>query len=126
MIPGLAYPEDLRATFPYVFGAAAEKRSRIRLVAMSVDLQGPMDVEPVRTALDEVRATEEEFSQFFGNVFDQLQGLSLEVFARHKCLEIDTDCADLREVREGFRQIAGEFSGIKEELKQMRNLLESK
>ena len=61
--------------------------------------------------------------EFFGDVFDQLQALSLELFARHKCLEIGTDRS---EIREGFRQMAGEFSGIKEELKRMRNLLETK
>ena len=38
--------------------------------------------------LDEFRATQDEFSEFFGDVFDQLQALSLELFARHKCLEV--------------------------------------
>ena len=90
---------------------------------MSVDLQSPMGIEPAGIALDEFRATQDEFSEFFGNVFDQLQAMSLELFARHKSMEFSTD---LHEVREGFRQITGEFSGIKEELQRMRNLLESK
>jgi len=130
-------------------------------------------------ALDEFRATQDEFGEFFGDVFDQLQALSLELFARNKCLEAGTqqkseseetlvrfrqefhrsveelqrlhgqfqadrqeaqaswaeiragyqqfldDHADLREIRESLQQIAGGFSGIKEELKQMWNLLET-
>jgi chromosome segregation ATPase len=131
--------------------------------------------------LDEFLTTQDEFSAFFGEVFDQLQALSLELFARHKCLEVSTqqksqsddmlvgyreemlclieelqqlrghlqadrqltqeswtavsratedwrasyqrfidDHADLREIREGCRQIAGEFTGIKEEVQRER------
>ncbi len=131
-------------------------------------------VESTGIALDEFRATQDEFTQFFGEVFDQLQALSLELFARHKCLEVSTeqksaseealggfreeierslkglqelhsqlqadqhltqeswteiragyqqflaDHADLREIREGFRQVADEFSGIKEEVQRER------
>ena len=146
---------------------------------MSVDLQEPLGSDSARTALDEFRATQDECTEFFGDVFDQLQTLSLELFARHKCLEAGTiqksaseetragfremfqrtieelrqlhghfqadrqeaqqnwteiragyqrfldDRADLREMREGFRRMAGEFSGIKEELKRMWTLLET-
>lgn len=143
---------------------------------MSVDLQEPMDgVESTGIALDEFHATQDEFNEFFGDVFDQLQCLSLELFARHKCLEASTelkaeaeealvgvrkqfhgtfeelqqlhgqlladrqetqqswaeiragcqrfldDHADLREIREGFRQITTEFSGVKEDLQRERN-----
>ncbi|MEI8375133.1 MAG: hypothetical protein WCJ35_20120 [Planctomycetota bacterium] len=142
---------------------------------MSIDPQEPLgDIESACIALDEFRVTQDECTDFFGDVFDQLQALSLELFARHKCLVVSTeqkaesevtlvgfreeihrslegleqlhgqlqadqqetqrswaeiragyqrfldDHADLREVREGFRQIAGEFSGIKEDVQRDR------
>lgn len=142
---------------------------------MSVDLQEPLgNIESARIVLDEFRTTQDECTDFFGDVFDQLQALSLELFARHKCLVISTeqkadsevtladfreelhrsieglqqlhgqlqadqqethqswaeiragyqrfldDRAELREIREGFRQIAGEFSGIKEDVQRER------
>ena len=91
---------------------------------MSAGTQEPMGgIEPAHIALDEFRATQDECSEFFGDVFDRFHTLSLELFARHKGLEAG---AEINEIREGFRQIAGEFAGIKEELKQMRSLLESK
>ena len=145
---------------------------------MSIDLQEPMKgIESARIALDEFHATQDEFTEFFGDVFDQLQTLSLELFARHKCLEISTeqkaeseeslvgfreelhrsieqlqqlhgqlqadqqetqqswteiragyqrfldDHAELREIREGFRQITGEFSGIKADAQRERQHL---
>ncbi len=145
---------------------------------MSVDLQEPMgNAEFAGKALDEFSKTQDEFTEFFGDVFDQLQGLSLELFARHRCLEVSTrqkadsderligfreeiqrlieelqqlhgrlqadqqltqqgwteiragyqqfldDHADLREIREGFRQIAGEFTGIKEDVQRERKEL---
>ena len=144
---------------------------------MSVDLQEPMaDVESAGIALEEFHATQDEFSEFFGDVFDQLQSLSLELFARHKCLEVSTeqkaesdealggvrqefqrsfealqqlhgqlqadrqetqqswadiragyrrfldDHADLREIREGFRQITVEFSAVKEGVERSRTI----
>jgi chromosome segregation ATPase len=144
-------------------------------MAVSVDLQEPLGgIESGRIALDEFRATQDEFTEFFGDVFDQLQALSLELFARHKCLEVSTerksesaetlsgfreelhraietlqqlhgqlqadqqetqrswveiragyqqfldDHAELREIREGIRQITGEFSGIKEDVDRER------
>ncbi len=59
---------------------------------MSIDLEDPLNgVESAGIALDEFRATQNEFSDFFGEVFDQLQALSLELFARHKCLEVSTE-----------------------------------
>ncbi len=144
-------------------------------VAVSTDLQEPLgSVDSADIALGEFRTTQDEFTEFFGDVFDQLQALSLELFARHKCLEVSTqqktesdqtlsgfreellrsidklqelhaqlqadqqetqqswteiragyqrfleDHADLREIREGFRQIAGEFTGIKEDVRRER------
>src|SRR5205823_5108030 len=142
------------------------------------DLQEPLGgVESARMALDEFRATHDEFTDFFGDVFDQLQTLSLELFARHKCLEATSEQkseseetlagfreefhlsieqlqqlhghllaerqetqeswaeiragyqrfldnhADLRDIREDFRQIAGEFSGIKQDVEHQRKEL---
>lgn len=55
---------------------------------MSTELQEPEGIDIARTALDEVQATQDECNEFFGGVFDELQSLSLELFARHKCLEI--------------------------------------
>lgn len=129
---------------------------------MSVDPRQSQGVEPACIALDEFRVTQDECTEFFGEMFDQLQALSLELFARHKCLEAGTEqkvesaktlvrCreefrrsteelqrlhaqfqADQQEtqrswaeIRAGIRQMAGEFSGIKEELKRMWNLLET-
>jgi DNA repair exonuclease SbcCD ATPase subunit len=132
------------------------------------------DVESARVDLDEFRATQDEFTEFFGDVFDQLQCLSLELFARHKCLEVSAgqkleseetlagfredllrlmqelqqlhgrlqadqqetqqswgeiragyqrfldDHTELGEIRDSFRQIADEFSGIKEDVQRER------
>jgi len=138
---------------------------------VSVDLQEPAgDLDSACIELDEFSATQDEFTEFFGEVFDQLQCLSLELFARHKCLELAAgqkaesaealaglreelqplmqalqqlhgqiqvdqqatqqgwteiragyqqfvdDHAEMREVRESLRQIAGEFSQIKEDM----------
>jgi DNA repair exonuclease SbcCD ATPase subunit len=57
---------------------------------VSTELQEIEGVDTARTALDEVRATQDECNEFFGGVFDQLQSLSLELFARHKCLEANS------------------------------------
>jgi chromosome segregation ATPase len=54
---------------------------------VSTELQEPEGVDLARDALDEVSATQDECNEFFGGVFDQLQSLSLELFARHKSLE---------------------------------------
>ncbi len=59
---------------------------------MSIDLQEPLaGGESAGIALDEFRATQDEFTDIFGEVFDQLQALSLELFARHKCLEVSAE-----------------------------------
>ena len=118
--------------------------------------------------LDKFCTTQDESTESFAEVFDQLQALSLDLFARHKCLEVNTqqksesdkalsgliedlqklhaqlqaehqqtqqgwtdiraghqqfldDHADLREIREGFRQITAEFSGIKGDVERERN-----
>ena len=69
----------------------AEQPSLNGRVTVAVDLLEPEgDVESAHIDLDEFRATHDEFTAFFGDVFDQLQCLSLELFARHKCLEVST------------------------------------
>jgi chromosome segregation ATPase len=70
------------------------------------DLRDPSDgVESADIALDEFRATQDEFTDFFGEVFDQLQALSLELFARHKCLEISSEQKSAsEETLGGFRE----------------------
>jgi chromosome segregation ATPase len=72
-------------------------------------------------ALDEFRATQDEFTEFFGDVFDQLQALSLELFARHKCLEVSAEQRsaseetlngfrdELQRSVEGLRQLQGQL-----------------
>ena len=67
-------------------------------------------------ALDEFRATQDEFSEFFGDVFDQLQALSLELFSRHKCLEV---------VHEQKRLAGQQQAELAAELNRMRSLLET-
>jgi hypothetical protein len=84
---------------------------------VSVDLQEPLGVEPARIALDEFRATQDEYSEFFGDVFDQLQALSLELFARHKCLEAGTQPKP--ESEESFVGLRQEFHHWIEELQQL-------
>jgi chromosome segregation ATPase len=41
------------------------------------------------SALSELRGTHNEFAKFFGDALDQLEAMSLELFARHKCLELN-------------------------------------
>ena len=93
---------------------------------MSVDLSehaaGPASAhEP----LDELRTAQDEFGNFFGDVFDQLQSLSLELFARHKCLELGVENvpqenAELREILVELRGLGAEFRGLKEDVERER------
>jgi DNA repair exonuclease SbcCD ATPase subunit len=78
----------LPALFTVRCAPTAKSLFSIRHVTVSVELQEPVGIEPAQTALAEIRATQDEFSEFFGDVFDELQTLSLELFARHKCLEV--------------------------------------
>ena len=84
------------------------------------------------TALDEVNATQEECGEFFGGVFDQLQSLSLELFARHKCLELnnghkasaDTSWAACREeLRRASEQIERFGSNVESQLSRLTSLV---
>lgn len=67
---------------------------------MSIELQEPK-VEAARAALDEFHATQDECNEFFGDVFDQIHAMSLELFARHKCLESNTDKDQRKPAAEG-------------------------
>jgi chromosome segregation ATPase len=51
----------------------------------------------VQSALGELHGTHDEFEGFFGDMFDQLQSLSLELLTRHKCLELGTQLQVERE-----------------------------
>jgi hypothetical protein len=72
-------------------GAIAEKFLLVRRQYVSTELQEAEHKDIAPTALDEVRATENECNEFFGGVFDELQSLSLELFARHRCLEVSSE-----------------------------------
>ena len=99
---------------------------------MSTELQEPEGVEIAHTALDEVRATQDECNEFFGGVFDQLQSLSLELFARHRCLEANSGrksssdttliaCRDeMRHATEKMERIAG---NVETQLARLTNLV---
>ena len=89
----LGKSQALRATFHHAVeaAAAAEQFSLTRRVAMSVDLLEPEDgIESADTLLDKFCTTQDESTESFAEVFDQLQALSLDLFARHKCLEVNT------------------------------------
>ncbi len=99
---------------------------------MSTELQEPDVDDLARTALDEVNATQEECGEFFGGVFDQLQSLSLELFARHKCLELnnghkasaDTSWAACREeLRRASEQIERFGSNVESQLSRLTSLV---
>jgi chromosome segregation ATPase len=68
--------------------------------------------------LDELRAEHDECGKFFGEVFDQLQSLSLELFARHKCLELTAQQQAERESAEA--EDAGRFKHLLDEVQQAR------
>lgn len=58
---------------------------------MSAKLPEPTSCsESVQSAFGDLRGTQNELDNVFGDVFDQLESLSLELFARHKCLELST------------------------------------
>ena len=58
---------------------------------MSAELPEPTScLTSVQSALSDLRGTHDEFANFFGDAFDQLESLSLELLARHKCLELGT------------------------------------
>ena len=58
---------------------------------MAVDLLEPKDgIESAEALLDECSAIHDESTTSFAEVFDQLQILSLDLFTRHKCLEVST------------------------------------
>ncbi len=74
-------------------------------------------------ALDDFRGAQDEYTTFFGDVFDQIQNLSLELFARHKCLE-----ASAEQKLEADRTLAGvrdEFQRAIEQLQQLQGHVQS-
>ena len=91
---------------------------------MPINLQESLGVvESACIALDEFHATQDECTDFFGDVFDQLQALSLELFARHKCLVVSTEQKAESEVTlVSFRE---EFHRSIEELQQLHGQLQA-
>lgn len=90
---------------------------------MSVDLSdSPADLDSTHAVLTEFRDTHDEFEGFFGDVFDQLQNLSVELFARHKCLELRAHQAAeeegaAAERRDQFRQVLDALGALQAEIR---------
>ena len=71
----LPRPQDLRGTFHHLPGGPPGDSSSSSRAAVSTNLQEPSGgAEPAGIALGEIRATQDEYAEFFGSVFDQLQG----------------------------------------------------
>jgi DNA repair exonuclease SbcCD ATPase subunit len=88
---------------------------------VSTELQEPDGVESAQAALEEFRASHDECNQFFGGVFDELQSLSLELFARHKCQELNNDRqstsdSSLTEYREEVRSAVEQIQQVAEKV----------
>lgn len=102
---------------------------------MSVDLEPSAGLESTHDALSECRTAQDEFGNFFGDVFDQLQSLSLELFARHKCLEFgveqraegETVATDFQgpfqQMLEALGQIHNEICNLREDMQRQRTEL---
>ena len=105
-------------------GSAAEHFSHIGRIAVSMDLQEPLGaVASAHDPLEEIRSTQDEFTDFFGDVFDELQAFSLELFARHKCLESDArQKVEIDANLDGYRE---EFQRCIEGLQQVHEQLRS-
>jgi predicted nucleic acid-binding Zn-ribbon protein len=72
--------------------------------------------EPVQETLAELQASHDEFGQFFGDICDQLQRLSLEVLARHRALDL---AAGQQAVHDGAASESC-FQRLWEEVQQLR------
>jgi len=83
---------------------------------VSTELQAPEDADAARAALDELRASHDECNQFFGDVFDQIQALSLELFARQKCQELSTGQQSADATVAACRE---EFRGATDQIRQL-------
>ena len=97
---------------------------------MSTELQEPDGVLAAQAALDEFRANHDECNEFFGNIFDELQSLSLELFARHKCQEQNngkksTVDASLAACREEVRFAVEQIQQVSEKVESQLGLLAS-
>jgi chromosome segregation ATPase len=76
--------------------------------------EGLAGSESVSAVLEELHAEHDECGEFFGDVLDQLQSLSLELFARHKCLELAAKQQAEREA--AATQSGGQFEQLAQEL----------
>jgi hypothetical protein len=83
----------------------------------------------VQNVLGDLRGAHNEFERFFGDVFDQLESMSLELFARHKCLELSTQhqaeqeaagsahASQFRECLEGLQGLDAKVTAAHDETK---------
>jgi hypothetical protein len=74
----------------------------------------------VESVFSDLRSSQGEFENLFSDIFDQLESLSLELFARHKCLELSTRHQAEREADGGeheglFRE---SLEGLQTEIRQ--------
>jgi chromosome segregation ATPase len=99
---------------------------------VSIDLPDTaVGLESTQSALDGLQGAENEFNDFFGEVFDELQSLSLELFARHRCLEFsaanqasdETASTSVQarfgECLEGLRQLQAEVRAAQDETRRI-------
>ena len=129
-------PRRIRRTYAADGRSQTGQRTRLRVAwdrrktpeasdrkTVSVDLSdSPTDLDSTHIVLTEFRDTHDEFENFFGDVFDQLQTLSVELFARHKCLEIRAHQAAeedgvAAEHRDQFRQVLEALGELQAEIR---------
>jgi chromosome segregation ATPase len=77
----------------------------------------------VQSALSDLRGTHDEFANFFGEAFDQLESLSLELLARHKCLELGTQLQAKHEAAGSEHE--RQFRECLEELRELKAKVQS-
>jgi chromosome segregation ATPase len=76
------------------------------------------EVAPLRDALGDLSGIHDEYARFFGDTFDQLEALSLELFARHKCLELSVQQQTKSEA--AGAEIEGQLHECLEELRDLK------
>ncbi len=87
----LALLEGKPGTFHPALWRPPDTFSFSGIAPVAIELQEHLGgIESAHEALEGIRSTHDEFTDFFGDVFDQLQDFSLELYARHKCQELGT------------------------------------
>jgi len=72
----------------------------------------------VQSAFSDLVGVHSEAAEFFGSTLDQLESLSLELFARHKCLELNAQHQAEQEAVAAAHE--RQFSGCLEELRDLK------